>query len=81
MLKLQCKTTFNFSFVGNNFIKFEQELTLETCFEKMWFFKKKIQYTYRDVQKVFGHCNVLLCISYKTTFFQNMFPKLILVQI
>ena len=29
--------------------------------------KKKIKY--RDVQKVFGHCNVLMYISYKKTFF------------
>jgi hypothetical protein len=27
---------------------------------------------YRDVQKVFGHCNVLLYISYKTKIFQNI---------
>jgi hypothetical protein len=30
---------------------------------------------YRDVQKVFGHCNVLLYISYKTKIFQNIIPK------
>ena len=42
MLKLQCKTTFNFVFVGKNFIKIEQELTLESCFEKMWFYMKYI---------------------------------------
>jgi hypothetical protein len=29
---------------------------------------------YRDVQKVFGHRNVLLYISYKTTIFQNIIP-------
>ena len=29
MLKLHCKTTFNTAFVGKNFIKIEQELTLE----------------------------------------------------
>ena len=42
MLKLQCKTTFNFVFVGKNVIKIEQELTLESCFEKMWFYMKYI---------------------------------------
>ena len=31
--------------------------------------------TYRDVPKVFGHCNVLLYISYKTTIFENIIPK------
>ena len=34
----------------------------------------------RDVQKVFGHCNFLLYISYKTTIFQNIIPKSILVR-
>jgi hypothetical protein len=34
ILKLQCKTTFNSVFVGKNFIKIEQELALESCFEK-----------------------------------------------
>jgi hypothetical protein len=33
---------------------------------------------YRDVQKVFGHCNFLLFISYKATCFQNIIPKTIL---
>ena len=28
----------------------------------------KRNYYYRDVQKVFGHCNIVLYISYKTTF-------------
>ena len=36
--------------------------------------------TYRDVQKLFGHCNFLLYISYKTTIFQNIIPKSILVR-
>jgi hypothetical protein len=36
--------------------------------------------TYRDVPKVFGHCNVLLYISYKTTNFENIIPKSILVR-
>ena len=36
--------------------------------------KKKIKY--RDVQKVFGHCNVLMYISYKKTFFfQNIIAR------
>ena len=30
---------------------------------------------YRDVQKVFGHCNFLLYISYKATIFENIIPK------
>ena len=34
----------------------------------------------RDVQKVFGHCNFLLYISYKTTIFQNIITKSILVR-
>jgi hypothetical protein len=34
MLILQCKATFNSAFVGKNFIKIEQELTLEKRFEK-----------------------------------------------
>ena len=38
MLKLQRKTTFKFAFVGKNFIKIEQELTLKSCFEQMWFY-------------------------------------------
>jgi hypothetical protein len=37
-------------------------------------------YMYRDVQKVFGHCNFLLYISYKTTIFQNIILKSILVR-
>ena len=37
-------------------------------------------YSYRDVQKVFGHCNFLLYISYKTTFFKNIIPKSTLVR-
>ena len=37
-------------------------------------------YNYRDVQKVFGHCNFLLYISYKTKIFQNIIPKSILVR-
>jgi hypothetical protein len=44
--------------------------------------KAKTQHNniHRDVHNVFGHCNVLLCISYKTTyFFQNIIPKTILV--
>ena len=28
--------------VGKNFIKIEQELTLEYCFQKLWFYKKYI---------------------------------------
>jgi hypothetical protein len=32
------------------------------------------------VQKVFGHCNFLLYISYKTTIFQNIITKSILVR-
>ena len=35
---------------------------------------------YRDVPKVFGHCNFLLYISYKTTIFENIIPKSILVR-
>ena len=35
---------------------------------------------YRDVPKVFSHCNYLLYISYKTTIFENIIPKSILVQ-
>jgi len=34
---------------------------------------------YRDAQKVFGHCNYLLYISYKTIIFQNIISKSILV--
>jgi hypothetical protein len=34
---------------------------------------------YRDVPKVSGHCNFLLYISYKTTIFENIIPKSILV--
>ena len=34
----------------------------------------------RDVQKVFGHCNFLLYISYKTTISQNIITKSILVR-
>ena len=30
---------------------------------------------YRDVPKVFGHCNFLLYISCKTTIFENIIPK------
>ena len=30
---------------------------------------------YRDVPKVFGHCDFLLYISCKTTFFKNIIPK------
>ena len=37
MLKSLCKTTFNSVFVGKNFIKIEQELSLE-CFEKLWLY-------------------------------------------
>jgi hypothetical protein len=32
------------------------------------------QPAYRDVPKVFGHCNFLLYISYKTTIFQSIIP-------
>jgi hypothetical protein len=28
------------------------------------------------VQKVFGHCNFLLYISYKTTFLKNIIPNI-----
>ena len=35
---------------------------------------------YRDVQKVFSHCNFLLYISYRTTFFKNIIPKSTLVR-
>ena len=41
---------------------------------------QNIVYIVRDVQKVFGHCNFLLYISYKTTIFQNIIPKSILVR-
>ena len=34
---------------------------------------------YRDVPKVSGHCDFLLYISYKTTFFKNIIPKSTLV--
>ena len=34
---------------------------------------------YRDVPKVFGHCDFLLYISCKTTFFKNIIPKSTLV--
>ena len=34
---------------------------------------------YRDVAKVFGHCDFLLYISCKTTFFKNIIPKSTLV--
>jgi hypothetical protein len=39
-----------------------------------------IKYMYRDVPKLFGHCNYLLYISYKTTIFENIIPKSILVR-
>jgi len=32
------------------------------------------------MQKVFGHCNLLLYISYKTTIFENIIPKPILIR-
>ena len=36
---------------------------------------------YRDVQNVFGHCNVLLYISYTTTIVENnIIPKSILIR-
>jgi hypothetical protein len=35
---------------------------------------------YRDVSKVFGHCDFLLYISCKTTFFKNIIPKSTLVR-
>ena len=35
---------------------------------------------YRDVPKVFGHCDFLLYISCKTTFFKNIIPKSALVR-
>ena len=35
---------------------------------------------YWAVKKVFVHCNFLLYISYKTTIFQNIIPKSILVR-
>jgi hypothetical protein len=38
------------------------------------------QHSYRDMPKVFGYCNFLLYISYKTTIFQNIIPKSILVR-
>ena len=33
---------------------------------------------FRDVQKVFGHCDFLLYISYKTTFLKNIIPSRLL---
>jgi hypothetical protein len=48
MLILQCKATFNSAFVGKNFIKIEQELTLEKRFEKKtWFY---IEYIFKKLQ-------------------------------
>ena len=35
---------------------------------------------YRDVPKVLGHCDFLLYISCKTTFFKNIIPKSTLVR-
>ena len=43
----------------------------------VYLMKKK---KYRDVPKVFGHCNFLLYISYKTTIFENIISKSILVR-
>ena len=42
--------------------------------------KKPHENNYRDVPKVFGHCNFLLYISYKTTIFESIIPKSILVR-
>jgi hypothetical protein len=39
-----------------------------------------LNHNYRDVTKAFGHCNCLLYISYKTTIFENIIPKSILVR-
>ena len=39
-----------------------------------------VLYMYRDVPKVFGHCDFLLYISCKTTFFKNIIPKSTLVR-
>jgi hypothetical protein len=42
------KATFNSAFVGKNFIKIEQELTLEKRFEKKtWFY---IEYIFKKLQ-------------------------------
>jgi hypothetical protein len=41
---------------------------------------KRATGVHRDVPKVFGHCNFLLYISYKTTIFENIIPKSILVR-
>jgi hypothetical protein len=35
----------------------------------------ELSYMYRDVQKVFGHYNFLLNISYKTTIFKNIISQ------
>ena len=35
----------------------------------------KLKHNYRDVPKVSGHCDFLLYISCKTTFFKNIIPK------
>ena len=40
LLRLQCKNTFHSAFLGKKIIKIEQELTLEQCFEKLWFYMK-----------------------------------------
>ena len=46
-----------------------------------WIHSQKQQHenNYRDVPKVFGHCNFLLYISYKTTIFESIIPKSSLV--
>ena len=67
-----CKHTIsltNFSF----FFRMRVKCQILTCinFPKI---------TYRDVPKVFSHCNFLLYISYKTTIFENIIPKSILVR-
>ena len=48
--------------------------------QKKWEFYVKFIFCYRDVPKVFGHCDFLLYISCKTTFFKNIIPKSTLVR-
>ena len=45
------------------------------CFSKENYVQFVFIPMYRDMPKVFGHCNFLLYISYKTTIFENIIPK------